>query len=344
MLLIAALLIAGNFMRTTTDISLAWQRPDLCLYCLFNNSSLRKKASVGVDIFSMIWLFSAYANRLVALYDSDVTTHSRSWIYRCFMRKGSRQRSDPYTRQNILDKIHAVCESHRAPRSKAFINAAHLLSLAYVEMKGSFWWEIVWLLFGAAYGLTTVFTVWFSRSQSGQLFLGATATTMGFGQIVPLLLLILPIFAALEAKADATEVSQASNLPNSTQPNESIAQDAAETISAPTTSIAQMLQVPDPTRQSHPFANMHRLLEDHGNDPYKVPIYKKTLHVTVLIYTVYVPTCGFFLAIIDFIAWIFIVMILFFPEALILAAEIIEIYKAMKEDRAQKRRRQHPVV
>jgi hypothetical protein len=55
-------------------------------------------------------------------------------------------------------------------------------------------WELIWLFFGLIYGISQLVVAWIqAENQSrGSLFV------MGFGQMVPIILLVLPVLAGLE--------------------------------------------------------------------------------------------------------------------------------------------------
>ncbi|CVK84866.1 uncharacterized protein FMAN_16026 [Fusarium mangiferae] len=68
---------------------------------------------------------------------------------------------------------------------------------AFHQCRGSFAWRLFWLWSGNVYGIVTIFT-----SRAVTTGMSGNPNKMGFGQVVPLTLLALPIFAALEAHAD----------------------------------------------------------------------------------------------------------------------------------------------
>ncbi|KAM0210739.1 hypothetical protein ACHAQD_010614 [Fusarium lateritium] len=68
---------------------------------------------------------------------------------------------------------------------------------AFHQTRGSFMWRLLWLWSGNVYGTVTVFI-----SRSGRTGLSGDPDHWGFGQVVPLALLALPLFAAMESHAD----------------------------------------------------------------------------------------------------------------------------------------------
>lgn len=82
-------------------------------------------------------------------------------------------------------------KSLRKQRLKAFTLAE---TWAFYECQGSFTWRILWLLSANIYGITDV--LW-SRADVGTI--SGDRDAMGYGQIVSLVLLVLPFFAAAES-------------------------------------------------------------------------------------------------------------------------------------------------
>ncbi|KAF4955999.1 hypothetical protein FGADI_4172 [Fusarium gaditjirri] len=68
---------------------------------------------------------------------------------------------------------------------------------AFHQCRGSFAWRLCWLWSGNVYGIATIFT-----SRAVTTGMSGNPNEMGFGQAVPLTLLVLPVFAAMEGHAD----------------------------------------------------------------------------------------------------------------------------------------------
>ncbi|KAI1022803.1 hypothetical protein LB503_000130 [Fusarium chuoi] len=68
---------------------------------------------------------------------------------------------------------------------------------AFHQCRGSFAWRLFWLWSGNVYGIVTIFT-----SRAVTTGMSGNPNEMGFGQVVPLALLALPILAAMEGRAD----------------------------------------------------------------------------------------------------------------------------------------------
>ncbi|KAH7245587.1 hypothetical protein BKA59DRAFT_527378 [Fusarium tricinctum] len=86
--------------------------------------------------------------------------------------------------------------------------------LAFHQCRGSFMWRLLWLWSGNVYGIVTVFV-----SRSNRTGLSGDPDHWGFGQIVPLALLALPLFAAMESHADYKRNIKAITIKNHTSPS-----------------------------------------------------------------------------------------------------------------------------
>ncbi|KAL4737676.1 hypothetical protein BDV11DRAFT_171755 [Aspergillus similis] len=67
----------------------------------------------------------------------------------------------------------------------------------FYECQESFLWRILWLISGNVYGIADVFS-----TRSNTAGMSGDRDKMGYGQIVPLVLLILPVFAAIQSIYD----------------------------------------------------------------------------------------------------------------------------------------------
>ncbi|KAI9683775.1 MAG: hypothetical protein M1822_005965 [Bathelium mastoideum] len=84
-----------------------------------------------------------------------------------------------------------------------------VFQLIYLEFLDSFLWQILWLYFGNFYGIRQLFwaRVFVPHSANIQLWPNGDENRLGFGQLLALLLLALPLLAAIEARYDAKRTS-----------------------------------------------------------------------------------------------------------------------------------------
>ena len=169
------------------------KRVDVCFYCVFDSSSKKTFGYFGMDIVVTIWLFWAYLVRLFALYFLE---------RRSLVRPRGLREIPPDDHYNLVRRIHEACNdnSNFAEFRKYVYSRVYFAWFAYLELRHSYWWEILWLLSAGAFSLTKVLAVWLSYSEiSRSRVLAEASTEMGFGQMAALLLLMIPCLAALEA-------------------------------------------------------------------------------------------------------------------------------------------------
>ncbi|KAM0714088.1 hypothetical protein Q7P37_011052 [Cladosporium fusiforme] len=135
-------------------------------------------------ILSLIMLFFAYAWKLSQLFDLS-RRRVRKWMVAKpeAALERSMRRSIPSDRSSWLQWL-----AHKA------LTVCYLTFLAYAEAAESFIAAIVYLFLVLAYGITIIFH---NRAQVPDA-VHANERQMTFGQTVPLLFLILPMFSALE--------------------------------------------------------------------------------------------------------------------------------------------------
>jgi hypothetical protein len=202
MLFVALLLLASNFITFIADSSLVQLGQsaesisfgsDTCVYCIFYHYS--DYSHLPIDSFNVIiitlWLLYADGARLDDLYSPEPT-----WVHRYYIGK-----------LNVAHRKASKLAKEQGESQKSLLNALSLAEEAFLDMHKSFWWEIVWLLFSGTYGLVTVLTTWFSPSSLESPGFPESWTTLGFGQMVALLLLFLPCFVAAEAFTGKVPIS-----------------------------------------------------------------------------------------------------------------------------------------
>ncbi|KAJ4012431.1 hypothetical protein NW752_008121 [Fusarium irregulare] len=87
-----------------------------------------------------------------------------------------------------------LAKSPKSLRTRVYLRAEQW---AYHQCRGSFVWRIFWLWSGNVYGIIVVFASRYATTE-----LEGDRDHWGFGQVVPLALLALPIFTAMEGHAD----------------------------------------------------------------------------------------------------------------------------------------------
>jgi hypothetical protein len=206
-LLLASNLISSIVSAKLGDLISEADPTGYCLYCL-----LKIPAQYFLDLTDVIlsiWIISAYISRILSLFGPG-WYRSKGGLFGLVMKHvtGDTRWAQRNYQEVIIEWI----------RKRKLDNICHLISgasalflIAYLEMKESFWWEVSWLIAYGVYGLTLVISNW---------IVVPIAKEMTFGQLVPLVLIILPFFAFLEA-FDGKERSIGNIPPTSSTASES---------------------------------------------------------------------------------------------------------------------------
>lgn len=203
MLLIAVLLLAAEVI---SYLSIAQPNlKNMAMYC-----SLRPRSSYLATILIYLlpiitWLVAAYVNRLAAVSVKTRADPLRSWVYHYAILKADANFVPPVPvdrRARAIDKIRAA-NDQPSRLKKSILNLFELVRFAYAELISSFLWELIWLLFGLVYAISQLGNTWrkFESPNKSSLFV------MGFGQMVPIILLVLPVLAALEVYQGMSSIS-----------------------------------------------------------------------------------------------------------------------------------------
>jgi len=190
--------------------------------CVYINMSQGLANSGGYMVpIILVFLVFAYSNQLVKLFSADrqktvFSILNTSLIYTYIRTFGTISRAEwrdkysaivkeqlrnSYTirRRKLLQRFSDASPQQqksiiRKARMESFFVLLSMASHIYLD---SFMWQIVWLIFGLAYGIGQI--VQNRWALLPFVPLDGSDPRMDFGQIVPLLLLFLPILAAIEA-------------------------------------------------------------------------------------------------------------------------------------------------
>lgn len=145
----------------------------------------------------IIWLAFAYTNRLVFLYTKPQNRSStHSWIYTAIERK-RRPTSSVALSRSLYGRIRHIHLAFSETQERGPDVEVKLLFLATRSFVNSFFWEILWLCFSASYGISMVtFTRAIARRSIDDT---SNLDYWGFGQLIPLCFLALPILTGVEA-------------------------------------------------------------------------------------------------------------------------------------------------
>jgi hypothetical protein len=194
--------------------------PSLPIQCTFANGFpvLDPDEYYGLGAFNeriqwlaiVIFLFFAYGNNLVRLYLPKPATGILSWFEFCL-----RLQLDLPPQLSTIKKYQACRGSLQSYRDKltVFQALSKWFKILWLDIEfyvtifmESFLWEIVWMMFGNTFGIMQIYsTRWgtydapFIEYANYKVNGSESESEMSFGQMVALLLMILPVLAAGEA-------------------------------------------------------------------------------------------------------------------------------------------------
>ena len=216
---VAAMLVVFILLALAQVVSYSTQDSSVPLRCTFSNYVQESRD----DIFSilslvviLVFLAVSYCNRIIRLYSFDPDWSVEDWfadILRALF--GKHGGTDNLIRITIANSGKSKAEEgamyrrlrerrryveHRGRWEKRHIGTRLHLSMIKLffmthEVQNSFLGDLLSLIFGFTFGVTSV-TV--SRVNKPSVGLSGDENIMSFGQLVPLLLIALPILAAGE--------------------------------------------------------------------------------------------------------------------------------------------------
>jgi len=191
----AGLLLASQIQSSVVFSAAPWA----AMYCVDTNT--RTVDILGVS-FIAVWLVFAFFNRIVNVCGEEQKIPERSWIFERLVHHLKLQPKDRAGgwRTNLEVLTEATKKLTRRGVADRLLFDIHILIFLIKDMVNSLAWEIMWLSFAYVYGLTRTITIWTGCGQPTDLgSCWGNVLQMGLGQIVPLVLLILPAFAFLES-------------------------------------------------------------------------------------------------------------------------------------------------
>ena len=145
------------------------------------------------------WLIFTFTHRLNYLFSASDKRNLSSAAYNAIMSRLKQPTRDSETRKSFIEWRSNEIRTKKAGLFRKILNFALVFALASRAMRTSFLWELVWLSFALVYGLASVIESWVSLPSIGNNpGLKEEFGTLGFGQLVALFLLVLPILAAVQ--------------------------------------------------------------------------------------------------------------------------------------------------
>lgn len=199
-------IIAGLLFAALTMIVLFNSEVTYATYCVFALGNISQ--SVG-DIFAQVaeclglfvWLTNSYVSRTSALLSSQDTERYGSWICamivsRKHLNKASKKvKSLEEEVRNRSSRPSPLIEDERHERVRKSRYWLCLWRYYYIELTNSFIWQIIAMFFGVAIGVTLVIL---SRGSVADPH-DENLTSLGFGQILAVATLLLPILGFVTA-------------------------------------------------------------------------------------------------------------------------------------------------
>ena len=219
MLFVFVLLIITQV--STTASTLDNSLPVSCAFTLDSSEGLYIITILSILVI-VVFLSAAYSDRIVPLYIPDPEWSLQAWFVDAIvmiMRKLPRVRSK---RQQYFcqELVKIVIETSNKPKAEQGVlwrsvnerrryrnyyawrrqrsgiyRRVGLTGIMLMEINYSFLGDLLTALFGIIYGITLVFV---SRSNEPGSGIDGSQNSVNFGQLVPLLLMLLPLFAAGE--------------------------------------------------------------------------------------------------------------------------------------------------
>lgn len=351
MLAVAGLLLASQIQSNGSYSEDSWS----ALHCTTIDSVTVDTLSIT---FIAVWLVFAFTNRILSVCATEASAPVRSWFFEKVM---DRLKPLPLgtsrpTNLEILRTRKAITE---AEKPFGLIGAyMGLYGFVLREFMSSFAWEISWLIFSSAYGITSTIMSWDNCSQPGEEFESCWGKVleMGFGQIVPLVLLLLPFFALVESfckfdmfglpipfinycldfhgpPEDTEDSIEMANIASNNSSNHEVGHATDHTSPGVKTS---------PSLSQNSFTkNLYRDIKfiAGGGDPYKTENIRIILFVISLYVVAILSVAGVYSALNGLAGFLIVVILVYITYFLGLAYEIGEIVRAWGEKMASRKKR-----
>ena len=163
--------------------------------CAFSAGSLQDTPASCWQAATMVslYLIITYSNKITELY-RDIP--GGSVVELAFEHILTRRRSPLSKADDIANELSKIYQGSKSAFAIQLRVLGAMFDFFFTELQDSFLWEIVWMIFGNFYGALQLITFRFVPPVPRVV---GNDNQMVFGQLVPLLLLALPLMAAIEA-------------------------------------------------------------------------------------------------------------------------------------------------
>ncbi|KAI0439824.1 hypothetical protein F4803DRAFT_529697 [Xylaria telfairii] len=183
MIITLVLLFIGVIIPTTPS----WGGDDDYVYCALSDFVPTTDGLVIFNAFTInLFLFINFADQFTNIYATCECSNAIRWLMK-------RIWSVEIPGDDHIKELWA--KIHQEPATTPGIRDVHfqlIIICVLRDLMDSFLWKLFWVLFGNVFGIVQIARL---REGLGDI---AEANAWGFGQVVPLLLLALPIFGAVD--------------------------------------------------------------------------------------------------------------------------------------------------
>ena len=177
--------------------------PTLCLYCALK---MPPNPRIAIDRFGgaisfILWIV-IFTNRIVGLFRGNGEDNARTWVYRLIAWWRGLPSKQPQARTAVIDKVETLDSQPRTSQYTRSRALWYAFKLCHLDLKASTFWDLLWLHTIAAISVTFIIYRWISapkwNENDGGVFskIMKESRTMGFGQLVAIILLLLLLINA----------------------------------------------------------------------------------------------------------------------------------------------------
>ncbi len=192
MVALACLLLVAMMMT-----NLLVSTPDTSVYCDLAHHSLSITVPEVLGTSPpFLWLLAAYGDALFKLSFRSASHQSINLVHR-YLFYYYKQREN---RNRLVDRYKERRKFPEKSSKGAFAAVTHgLLFWQFLvhKLASSFFWDITLMLFSFVLGTTQLALAWINLPDEAS-YMKPTSISLDFGQLVSILFLLLPVFAAIE--------------------------------------------------------------------------------------------------------------------------------------------------
>jgi len=192
--LIGMIVIAGLLFIALAIVVLSDATVHYAMYCVLSKGKVDRKAgNIVLQIWEclgiFVWLTASYFSRLSALLSPENAHTYGSWISAIIVAKRFSDQPDNWKVKTLRKRVHDRGERPAPDKGGFSWYFVNLWRYLYIKMTDSFVWQIIAMFFGVAIGITQLALARNSLVSPSD----ENLTSLGFGQILSICTLLLPI-------------------------------------------------------------------------------------------------------------------------------------------------------